>query len=99
MADEQSIAAAEFFRTMIRIIADQHKAVTSTMIATSALIQAMIEKHPEIAESYERYRAEAEKSSPLALKSAEIVAELERVARQATAESDPSRKGVCDPTS
>ena len=77
MADKTDAQIAEFFTTLVRFIKDQHAATTSSMIATSALVHAITERFPELADSYEKYRAEAEASSPLATSSSQIVAELD----------------------
>lgn len=71
--------AAEFFRTLIRMVKEHQASVTHSTLATAALLQAVAEKFPELGQSFEQYLAQAEKSSPLAERSRQIIAELDRL--------------------
>jgi hypothetical protein len=71
--------AVGFLKLLIKAVRKHQEAVTHNTLVTSALLQAIAEKLPEVGDSYARYLAEAEKSSPVAETSRQIIAELDRL--------------------
>jgi hypothetical protein len=71
--------AAGFILLLIKAVKKHQELVTEIACANAALVQAVLERFPELASSYERYRQASEKDSPFARDSRLISAELDRL--------------------
>jgi hypothetical protein len=61
------------------MVRKQTQNTSDCMIAISALVKALSEKDPDLGESYERYRYDGAKHSPLAEQTRQIVAALDKL--------------------
>ena len=59
---------------------------------TSALLLAITEKYPEIGEAFQRHHQQIEASSPFAETTRRVIAELQRIAVEATQDQDTEKK-------
>lgn len=80
--DPAEDSANDFYLTMITILQSQQKAIAQMSAAVSALIQIIVEKHPDVAEKYEQYRAAAETSSPLSVASQNFARTLDEIMKR-----------------
>jgi hypothetical protein len=80
--DEATAKALEYGITIFRTLRAQTENITAAMIASSAMLQVLIEKFPELGEKYERHREDAAKDSPLAVKSRAICAQFDGILKQ-----------------
>lgn len=72
-------AASEFLPTLVRMVKEHQAQVTNVMLVSSALLEAVSERFPEIANSYQRHLRRSATTSPLALSTPLIIAQLEEL--------------------
>jgi hypothetical protein len=65
--------------TIFKALKAQTEYITENAIATSALLQAVSEKHPSIAGRYEDLRYSMTKTAPVAVRSRQIVAQFDAI--------------------
>ena len=97
--DENSAKLAiQYGVTIFKTLRQQTEKITESMIATSALVQTLAEKFPEMADRYEHYRKDGETDSPIAANSRQVCEQFQRI-EGATSETDrreiSDSAGVC----
>jgi hypothetical protein len=77
--DPRQDDVTQFFKIFIGIVQKQQEQVINNTVSAAALLSAVHEKMPEIAEAYERHLKRAERDSPFAQKGRQIAAELDAI--------------------
>lgn len=68
--------------TIFKTLKAHTQFITDNAVATSAMLQAVSEKFPDVAEKYEKYRKTMSEQSPIALKNREICVQFDVVLDQ-----------------
>jgi hypothetical protein len=74
--------AIQYGVTIFKTLRQHTEKITESMIATSALVQTLAEKFPEMADRYEHYRKDGETDSPIAANGRQVCEQFQRIEEQ-----------------